>query len=211
MAHVTTLPNGTVIIDCPECGKAREAKSFRGNPDHKSGWYTMCHYCRQKSEFKLALGKPSNADWDAVAYVCEKCGGSGRYVSYSAIHGRDMDFGSCYRCKGKGKQTWRDAGRNMSYDSWMAAKLMQGDMRAGQQEKDARDLAEKVVEGLKNVGPSREEVEVKKPLKRKKAKKVKKAPLPKPEKEPCHDEGEEFNERELFNSDEEYAAWKGLV
>jgi len=204
MADVQTLPNGVKVVACPECHKLRELKSFRGNPDNESGWYSMCHYCRQKGEFKLALGKPVDADWDAEAGVCSKCGGSGRFIAYSAIHGTHMDLGPCYRCKGKGKQTWRDAGRNMSYDSWRAGVEMHGDMKT-----EARSHAEKVVAGLKNVGPSREEVEVKKPLKRKKAKKAKKAPLPKPEKEPCHDEGEEFNERELFNSDEEYAEWKG--
>ena len=117
MAHVTTHANGVRTVVCPKCGRTRAVESFRGNPEESSkGWFKSCEYCRAKNEFVTLLGKPEGANWDDVGYdPCPFCGGDGRYLG--SFEGKLKDMGPCYRCKGKGKQTWRDAGRNMAYDS----------------------------------------------------------------------------------------------
>ena len=159
MAHVTTLTDGTVLIDCPECGRTREAACFRGNLNEEHGWFSSCKYCRAKNEFVASIGKPSDAGWDDVAYPCVECSGTGQYHAARDMNGKPMSVGGiCFRCKGKGNQTWRDVGRNSSYDGWVAFKAIQGDM-ARAEATDAREFAEQVVEGLKDVPPSPEEVE----------------------------------------------------
>ena len=183
MAHVTTLPNGKVLVDCPECGKTRDAAAFTGNSDHASG-------CRKKVAVDHATGKPANAAWTDTAYKCPNCA-TGRFITTDHTTGKDVDRGPCFRCKGKGYQTWADVKRNQSYDGWMGAKMMRGDANAQTKE---------IVKALGVEGPSKEEKEVNKPVK----KRIKK---PK-QQEPCGYVPDEFSERDLFDSDEAYAEWK---
>ena len=191
MAHVVVFPNGRVAIDCPECGKTREAADFQGNPDHESGWYGVCKYCRKKTERLDSVGKPASAGWDDKAIKCPNCS-DGRFYG-SDDKGNIVDLGECYRCQGKTWQSWRDMARNQSYDGWVADKMMRADERQGEINNAE---AKKVMKALGVEGPSKEEKEFRR-----------EHVIRKPKSEPCDYEPGEFSERDLFDTPEEYVAW----
>jgi hypothetical protein len=105
------LPDGTIVIKCPECNKLRNAQSFRENGE----WIPKCSYCRNRQSFEEGL--------DEEVMDCGGCGGTGRYVN-PVNHWT----GVCYRCKGKGKQSRRDIMRNQTYDEHAAARAAHGDL-----------------------------------------------------------------------------------
>ena len=48
--------------------------------------------------------------------VCEKCKGSGVYRWGAVVNGKCAHEGTCFSCKGTGKQTKRDIRRNVAYN-----------------------------------------------------------------------------------------------
>jgi len=196
MAHVQTFPNGRVAIECPECGRTRDADAFRGSATN-GGWFMMCKYCRKKAELLNSVGKPASVGWDDKVEKCPNCS-DGRFYG-SDGKGNTVDLGECYRCQGKAWQSWRDRARNQSYDGWVAAKMMQGDMKKS---KVTNTETKKLVKALGVNGPSKEEKQFVKPEKKAKPK------VAKPKTTTCtEDPCGKFNERDLFDSDEEYKLW----
>ena len=48
--------------------------------------------------------------------ACAKCQGSGTYGWGAVINGQPQHTGTCWSCKGTGKQTKSDIGRNRTYN-----------------------------------------------------------------------------------------------
>ena len=61
---------------------------------------------------------------------CERCVGTGRFITGS-MHGRPTGPGGiCYRCGGKGYQTTSDERRNYGYDNYAAARAIHADLNS---------------------------------------------------------------------------------
>jgi hypothetical protein len=181
MANVKKFDD-KVIIQCPDCNKWRDSSCFRGNPNPMSkGWWASCVYCRAKDSLAQKLEKPQHADWDGVAGECGRCGGTGVYQGVSGINNQVITKGVCYRCVGKGKQTWRDRARNMSYDEYCANAAMRADIEytPEKEEEELRDAEQSAFEHKHDLD---DEFDA--------------SGIPR--------EGGEFTLRSLFNSDEEY-------
>ena len=52
----------------------------------------------------------------ATAVRCARCAGTGMYITGSVNGQLTGPGGQCFRCRGKGKQTYADGVRNMTYD-----------------------------------------------------------------------------------------------
>jgi hypothetical protein len=52
----------------------------------------------------------------ATAVRCGRCAGTGMFIT-GMVNGQPVgNGGQCFRCRGKGKQTYADGKRNMAYD-----------------------------------------------------------------------------------------------
>jgi len=54
---------------------------------------------------------------------CAKCNGSGQYVWGAIVNGKPTHVGTCWSCKGTGKQTNKDIGRNKTYNRHKIANM----------------------------------------------------------------------------------------
>lgn len=181
MANVIHFPNGNVGIECPKCGRVRDVKDFRGNPDESHGWFSSCLPCRRRAGdgiddevarsiltaiyAQMQEEGLNHENWDNPVHTCGKCDGTGQY----------MDYGVCHQCRGKGHETWRDIAQNQLYWTKRAIREIAGDMANTQEEPKPKAKKQKA--------------------------------LPKPEAEKCDAQGEEWKDYSPFDSKEEYDAF----
>lgn len=135
MAETKKLDNGKIIIKCPMCHQWKHVLEFvLSHEKGKTEWHDRCEKCRKDQWVKENVAKPDDKTWDDPAGTCAKCNGSGDYYGFNAA-GQRVRRGHCYRCKGKGHQTYRDMARNVAYDEWSAYKLVMGDMKIPEDER----------------------------------------------------------------------------
>lgn len=84
---------------------------------------TLATHCMGRAEFErqLKLAAPATPALHIVSVrkmsiKCDNCRGTGRYSWGACINGVMQHSGPCYRCEGKGKQTFGDMRRNRGYD-----------------------------------------------------------------------------------------------
>ena len=60
----------------------------------------------------------------SVSMRCERCSGTGAYIT-GTVNGRPTGLGGqCFRCQGRGAQTWEDGIRNRHHDIHAAVREM---------------------------------------------------------------------------------------
>lgn len=59
--------------------------------------------------------------------VCCKCKGSGVYRWGATVNGRAAHQGTCFSCRGTGKQSRRQIQRNRDYNRYKVAAIVRGD------------------------------------------------------------------------------------
>lgn len=70
---------------------------------------------------------------------CERCSGTGQFITMS-LNGKPTGPGGiCFRCEGKGYQTEADKRRNWGYDNHAAAAAMRADMASAEARRDDDD------------------------------------------------------------------------
>jgi hypothetical protein len=153
------LPDGRVLIKCKSCNTLRAHTYFlvgECNPKKKECWVEQCQDCRKSDDIAKKIGKPADAKWTDKAEDCGHCDGDGIYKwgAHDIITGRHQFSGKCFRCVGKGYQTWKDVARNLTHDEAQAAAAVRRDMghegaygRAKQREEDYLEPEEEVLDG----------------------------------------------------------------
>lgn len=54
---------------------------------------------------------------------CEKCQGTGHYGWGAFVNGKPTNCGTCFSCRGTGRQTRRDIKRNETYNRFKIASI----------------------------------------------------------------------------------------
>jgi hypothetical protein len=80
---------------------------------------------------KLYLRKSTGEVHDGktvLGHRCERCGGTGQFIT-AVVNGKPTGPGGiCFRCEGKGWQSPQDEKRNEAWDSYSAARAIRGDL-----------------------------------------------------------------------------------
>jgi DnaJ-class molecular chaperone len=58
--------------------------------------------------------------------ICCKCKGSGQYGWGASVNGKMSHSGTCFSCRGTGKQSKKQIGRNRTYNRYKVAEICRG-------------------------------------------------------------------------------------
>ena len=82
----------------------------------------------------VGITKPTEKQWvqgaKAVSFPCQRCAGTGLYITMVENGVLKGPGGACFRCDGKGRQNDGDRRRNHGYDRYAAAKACEAMMCA---------------------------------------------------------------------------------
>ena len=84
---------------------------------------------------------------NAAPGTCEKCKGSGVYSWGASVNGKMTHGGTCFSCRGTGKQSARQIRRNHAYNRYKVADIVRADFRRGDYVRDpGEDAADRWAE-----------------------------------------------------------------